>query len=258
MNKQFPFQLTFNAILFCLSVLCLGSCASPKKIQYFQETEGQALESDISYDEPEIQTGDLIFINISATNAEAAIPFNLYESPIIGAAAAAKPQAYLVDTDGVINFPVLGKLNILGLTTKELTKNLEEQLKNYISDPVINIRFANFRVSVLGEVKNPGAIPVLNEHMSIIEAISIAGDLTIYGKRDDVLLIRTENGEKKHINLDLTRSDIINSPYFYVKQNDIIYVTPNKTRVNASSVGPNTSVIFSSISVLLAVIALII
>ncbi|KAB1067848.1 polysaccharide export protein [Tamlana haliotis] len=244
--------------LLIMGSLLLGSCVSTKKIEYFQGLESSDLETQINFSEPKIQAGDLIYINITAANAEAALPFNLYQTPIVGAVASAQPQAYLVDPDGNINIPVLGKIHIAGLSTKALTSKLETELEQYLTNPVINIRFENFRVSVLGEVNNPGAISVLNERMSVIEAITIAGDLTIYGKRDAVLLIRTENGVKQHITLDLTQKDLLESPYFYVKQNDIIYVTPNKTRINSSAVGPNTSVIFSSISVLLAVIALLI
>lgn len=238
-------------------LLLLGSCVSSKKIEYFQDTEDQALDTSVTLVDPQIQIGDLININITATNAEAALPFNLYSTPMVGTTGAREPLPYLVDTDGKINFPVLGKLEIVGLTTKELTKKLEALLVGYISDPVINIRFANFRISVLGEVNRPGAYPILNEHMSVVEAISLAGDLTIYGKRDAILLIRTVNGEKKQVYLDLTKKDILDSPYYYLKQNDIVYVVPNKTKVNASAVGPNTSVIFSSISILLAVVGLL-
>ncbi|WP_067149691.1 polysaccharide biosynthesis/export family protein [Pseudotamlana agarivorans] len=244
--------------LFSLScILLLSACVSSKKIEYFQHNDTQEQQKEVTLEDPQIQIGDLINITITAANNEAAIPFNLYTTPLVGENSRGEPLPYLVDTDGQINFPILGKLEIVGLTTKALTKKLEDLLVGYISDPVINIRFANFRISVLGEVNNPGAYPILNEHMSIIEAISLAGDLTTYGKRESILLIRTVNGEKTQVNLDLTKEDILNSPYFYLRQNDIIYVAPNKTKVNSTRVGPNTSVIFSTISVLFAVIAIL-
>ncbi|WP_282124759.1 polysaccharide biosynthesis/export family protein [Algibacter mikhailovii] len=240
-------------------LLLLSNCASSKKIEYFQEVEGLVISDSISDFAAQIKTGDLLYINVTATNAEAAIPFNLYETPILSNSVAnARPIAYLVDDDGRINFPVLGKLDIAGFTTKQLTKVLEDQLIEYITDPTINIRFANFRVSVLGEVKTPGAYPVSNERLSVIEAISLAGDLTIYGKRESVLLIRIEDGKKEFITLDLTNKKLFDSPYYNLKQNDVIYVPPNKTRVNSSAIGPNTSVIISSISLLIALLAIII
>ncbi len=247
----------FYIFIFSIPLL-FSSCASRKQIQYFQDIDTVGSLNATNPIEPKIQVGDLLYINITATNAEAALPFNLYETPPIGQTiTAAKPMPYLVDAEGRINFPVLGKLQITGLNTKELTQKLELELTEYIKNPVINIRFANFRVSVLGEVNRPGTFPVSNEHMSVIEAISLAGDLTIYGKRESVLLIRTENGKKQYINLNLTKKDLLESPYFYVKQNDIIYVNPNKTRVNAAAVGPNTGVIISSVSILITVLALI-
>jgi len=206
-----------------------------------------------------IQSGDLLFINVSAINPEAAIPFNLYETPIVqNSVGNTKPISYLVDDAGYINFPVLGDLKVDGLTTKKLVKKLETDLAEYISKPTINIRFANFRVSVLGEVARPGTFQVTNERISIIEAIALAGDLTIYGQRTNVLLVRIENGEKVFIPIDLTSKALFNSPYYNLKQNDIVYISPNKTRVNASTIGPNTSVIISSASLLITLLALII
>lgn len=240
-------------------LLLLNGCASSKKIQYFQDIKGVVLKDSMTTFGAKIQTGDMLFINVSATNAEAALPFNLYDTPILqNSTSNAEPIAYLVDEDGRINFPVLGKLGVAGLTTKQLTKKLEDNLVEYINSPIINIRFANFRVSVLGEVQSPGSFQVLNERISVIEAIGLAGDLTIYGQRKNVLLIRIENGTKEFITLDLTNKRLFDSPYYNLKQNDIIYITPNKTKINASAVGPNTGIIISSASLLIAILAIII
>ena len=240
-------------------LILLSSCASSKKIEYFQDIEGIKLQDTITNLEATFQVGDLLYINVSATNAEAAIPFNLYETPIIkNAIASAKPVAYLVNADGDINFPVLGKIQVEGLTTKQLTSKIEDILVGYINNPIINIRYANFKVSVLGEVNNPGSFPVLNERLTVIEALGLAGDLTIYGKRESVLLIRVEDGKKEFITLDLTNKKLFDSPYYNLKQNDVVYVMPNKTKVNASAVGPNTGVIISSVSVLIALLTVII
>lgn len=245
-------------IIAIITLFLLNSCASSKDIQYFQNVENEVLIDSTSTFSAKIQSGDLLYINVTTINAEAALPFNLYESPMLqNSNSIGKPLPYLVDDDGNINFPVLGKLKIVGLTTKELTNKLEMDLEEYITNPTINIRFDNFRVSVLGEVVKPGAYQVLNERISVIEAIGLAGDLTIYGQRDNVLLVRIENGEKIFTTLDLTNKNIFNSPYYNLKQNDIIYVSPNKTKVNSSAVGPNTSVIISSASLLITVLALI-
>ncbi|WP_282148879.1 polysaccharide biosynthesis/export family protein [Algibacter lectus] len=250
-----------HQVLFCISLtlLLLNSCASSKDIQYFQNVEDGVLKDSTSSFSAKIQSGDLLYINVTTINAEAALPFNLYESPMLqNSNSIGKPLPYLVDDDGNINFPVLGKLKIVNLTTKQLIEKLEIDLLEYITNPTINIRFANFRVSVLGEVTKPGSYQVLNERISVIEAIGLAGDLTIYGQRNNVLLVRIENGEKTFTTLDLTNKDIFSSPYYNLKQNDIIYISPNKTKVNSSAVGPNTSVIISSASLLITVLALII
>lgn len=250
-------RLIIPLVMFSV-ILLLNSCASPKKIVYFQDVEGVELKDSLLTFEPNIQIGDLLFINVSATDGEAALPFNLYTTPNVGTVSNAEPLNYLVNSDGAINFPVLGALEVSGLTTKQLTEKLEDVLEEYINKPVINVRITNFKVSVLGEITKPGTFEVLNERISVIEALALAGDLTIYGQRESVLLIREVDGKKEFVTIDLTNKKLFDSPYYFLKQNDVIYITPNKTRVNGSRVGPNTSVIFSSISVLMAVIALII
>lgn len=250
-----------NQLVVVISIIHLfSSCASSEKIVYFQETEGLTINDEILNYEPKIQAGDLLFINVSATEPEVAIPFNLYETPIIGNyISTAKPITYLVNTDGEINFPILGKISVKGQTTKALTAHFENLLSDYINDAVINIRLTNFKVSVIGEVNRPGAFTVNNERISIIEALSLAGDLTIYGNRKSVMLIREYEGKKEFITLDLTNKELFNAPhYYYLKQNDVVYVSPNKTRVNSSKVGPNTGVVISSVSVVIALLAIFI
>lgn len=238
-------------------ILNMVSCASPAKIVYFQDIEGNEVNETILNFEPTIQTGDLLLINVSAIDGEAAIPFNLYETPMIGnSVSSAKPLTYLVDADGAIQFPVIGKLIVKDSTTKELTEKLSAILETYIKDPIINIRITNFKVTVLGQVNSPGSYPVQNERISIIEAIGLAGDLEIHGKRKNVMLIREQQGKRVFVAIDLTNKALFNSPYYYLAQNDVIYVEPNKTQINASAVGPNIGIIFSSISLLLSVITI--
>ncbi len=239
-----------------LLMVSLGSCVSKKEMLYLQDAEGiNALEAIVKI-EPKIQQSDILSINVAAIDAEAAIPFNLFEAG--NTTSAPKPITYLVNSDGEINFPVLGKIKVEGYTTKEITNNLTTSLTSYIQKPIVNIRLTNFKVTVLGEVKSPGIYPVPNERISILEAIGMAGDLTIQGKRKTVVLIREQNGKRTFIDIDLTSKEILNSPYFYLAQNDVLIVEPNKSKINSSAVGANTGIILSSISFLISIVAIII
>lgn len=245
-------------VLIGLLGMLLANCASPKKIVYFQEMEGVQMNDTLVNFEPALQVGDILAINVSAVDAEAAIPFNLYETPMIGNMnSSAKPITYLVNADGEINFPVLGKFKVAGLTTKEANEKLTNTLSEYIKNPIVNMRLTNFKVTVMGEVQHPGSYTVPNERISILDAIGLASDLTIHGKRKTVLLIREQNGKRMFVNIDLTNKQLFSSPYFYLSQNDVIYVEPNKTKVNSSAVGANTAVIVSSISIVISLIAIL-
>jgi polysaccharide export outer membrane protein len=237
-------------------MVSLGSCVSKKEMVYLQDTEGiTALEAIVKV-EPKIQQNDILSINVSALDAEAALPFNLFEAG--NTTSLPKPITYLVNSDGDINFPVLGKIKVEGFTTKEITSYLTEALAVYIKNPIVNIRLTNFKVTVLGEVKSPGTYPVPNERISILEAIGLAGDLTIQGKRKTVVLIREQNGKRTFVDIDLTSREILNSPYFYLAQNDVLIVEPNKSKINSSAVGANTGIILTSISFLISIVAILI
>ena len=236
-------------------MVSLGSCVSKKEMLYLRKAEGLKAVEEIVRVEPKIQQNDLLAINVSASDAEAALPFNLFEAG--NATSIAKPMTYLVNSDGEINFPVLGKIKVEGYTTKEINGRLTEALMPYIQKPIVNIRLTNFKVTVLGEVKSPGTYPVTNERISILEAIGMAGDLTIQGKRQKVVLVREQEGKRTFVDIDLTDREMVNSPYFYLAQNDVLIVEPNKTKINSSAVGPNIGVIFASISTLISIIVLI-
>lgn len=237
-------------------MVSLGSCVSKKEVLYLQDVEGVRALEEIVKVEPKIQQDDLLSINVSAMDSEAALPFNLFEAG--NTISVPKPIIYLVNSDGDINFPVLGKIKVEGLTTKEITNQLTEALAVYIKNPIVNIRLTNFKITVLGEVKSPGTYPVLNERISILEAIGMAGDLTIQGKRKTVVLVREQNGKRTFVDIDLTSREILNSPYFYLAQNDVLIVEPNKSKINSSAVGANTGIILSSISFLISIVAIII
>ena len=158
----------------------------------------------------------------------------------------------------MIDFPVLGKLKVGGLTRSEVLQLFKDKISKYIKNPIINLRIMNFKVSVQGEVTLPGTYNVASERITLIEAISMAKDLTIYGKRDNILVIREVNGVKSFNRVDITKADFINSPFYYLAQNDVVYVEPNKTKINGAAVGANTGVLISITSLLITVITLII
>ncbi|MBE0424356.1 MAG: polysaccharide biosynthesis/export family protein [Lutibacter sp.] len=236
-------------------MVSLGSCVAKKDMLYLQDAEGIKALEEIVKVEPKIQQNDLLAINVSALDAEAALPFNLFEAG--NTASIPKPITYLVNSDGEINFPVLGKIKAEGFTTKEITNRLTEALTPYIKNPIVNIRLTNFKITVLGEVKSPGVYPVPNERVSILEAIGMAGDLTIQGKRKSVTLMREQNGKRTFVEIDLTNKEMLNSPYFYLAQNDVLIVEPNKSKINSSAVGANTGIILSTISFLISILAIV-
>ena len=168
-------------------------------------------------------------------------------------------QSYLIDNLGFIEYPILGKIKVAGLTKSELINYLKQQFKPYLkSDPIININILNYRISVTGEVARPGTFIVSSERISLPETLALAGDLTIFGKRSNIIVLRDINGVKTINKIDITKTDFINSEFYYLTQNDVIYVEPNKTRVNASAIGPNASIIISGLSLLITVVALLI
>lgn len=261
MKMNLSFFIKINCFLLLL-FLCF-SCASRKNVVYYQNIDSiESLQNSNSY-EIKIQPDDLLMIIVSAEDPEIAIPFNLSTISVSNSSkldivtGQQTIQSYLVDRNGNIEFPVLGKLKIGGLTRTEALKLLQDKISVYIKSPIVNLRIMNFKVSLQGEVNLPGTYSINSERITLIEALSMAKDLTIYGRRDNVLVIREINGVKSYNRVNITKSDFINSPFYYLTQNDVIYVEPNKTRVNSSAVGPNTSVIISAISILVSLSVLI-
>jgi polysaccharide export outer membrane protein len=213
--------------------------------------------------EPKLQPDDMLMIIVSAENPEAALPYNqslvsVIQNVQIATYAQPAPtiQPYLIDKDGNVDFPLLGKLKIGGLTRIEAINKIKSLLENHIKDPMVNIRILNFKVSVIGEVNRPGSFSIQSERITLLEALSLAGDLTIYGNRNSILIIRDKEGTKTIAKVDVTNRDFINSEYYYLSQNDQIYVEPNKTKVNSSIIGPNISVGISLVSLLITIMAL--
>ena len=258
-------SLLKKTILF-LFVLLAFSCKPRKELVYYQNIDALKSSEQLNSYEIKIQPDDLLMIIVSADDPETAIPFNLStisvpsvtNNNVMNARGEESMQSYLVDASGTIDFPVLGKLKVGGLSRSELMKLLETKISSYIKNPIINIRLTNFKVSVQGEVTVPGTYSINSDRVTLIEAISMAKDLTIYGKRDNILVIREVNGLKSYTRVDITKADFINSPFYYLAQNDVVYVEPNKTRINGAAVGANTGVIISITSLLITVITLIV
>lgn len=255
LKKSIPFFL----------VLFVFSCKPAKELVYYQNIDGLAASEKKNSYEIKIQPDDMLMIIVSAEDPESALPFNLTAASIPTTSGSntflrgqESLQTYLVDAAGTIDFPVLGKLQVGGLSRSELMQQLESKISKYIKNPIINIRLTNFKVSVQGEVTNPGTFSVNSDRVTLIEAISMAKDLTIYGKRDNILIIREVNGVKSYNRVDLTKADFINSPFYYLAQNDVVYVEPNKVRINGAAVGSNTGVIISVTSLVITLITLIV
>ncbi|AWG25376.1 polysaccharide biosynthesis/export family protein [Flavobacterium kingsejongi] len=242
-----------------LFVLILNSCTSKKNVVYYQDIDKLA-PNDSNTFEQKIQPDDLLMIVVMGENPEVVAPFNLPNFTLQSVTEMENVQprinTYLVDIKGKIQFPVLGEIELGGLTITEAIKKMNTILSGYIVKPSVNFRRLNFKVTVSGEVTQPKTHTITTDRVTLIEALSMSGDLTIYGRRDNILVIREENGKKMHARIDMTKSDFINSPFYYLSQNDVVYVEPNKTRVNSAGVGPNTSIIISAISLLVTVIAL--
>lgn len=254
------FVITIFGILFF-------SCASREKIAYYQDIKNLS-SSEITNYNPTLKEDDLLLILVSSPIPETAKDFNLTTYALTGSRgddfntdnSQGQPryQTYLIDNKGNIQFPVIGTIKLGGLTREEAMNTMTAALKKYITDPIINLRILNYKITVQGEVARPGVFDVATERITLPEAISRAGDMTIYGKRDNVLVIREIDGKKTYNFVDMTKTDFISSPFYYLSQNDLVVVEPNKTRMNASVVGPNISVIISSLSLLITVVALLV
>lgn len=251
-----------------LVILLLVSCAAPEQVLYFQDLN-QGLQQDVTQSyEIKIRKDDLLGITVSARNPELAIPFNLPATAYTMEAKSSSAGAqlgYQVDVDGFISFPQLGKIHVEGMTRKELATWITNQLEQLklLQDPVVTVTFQNFKVSVLGEVKTPKVINVKTDRITVLEALAEAGDLNIQAKRDRVAVIREADGKRVVHYLDLRSSDLLQSPYYYLQQNDVVYVEPNNAKTiqarstQVTSVGTWVSVFSSIMSVTTLIVTLL-
>ena len=237
MNKLF---LTLSSVIVLISAT---SCTSQKKLTYFRNVTAEtaaAINSDFkTAHEPTIVVGDMLVITVTGMDPEAVAPFNMpvisysnpgsdqiYQTPSL--------QSYLVDTKGEIDFPILGKIKIAGLKKSDAIQIIGEKLQPFLKNAIVSIKFLNYKVTVMGEVIRPGQYTINNERVTILDAIGMAGDLTPYGKRNTVLVTREINGKLEFARINLNSDEVFTSPYYYLQQNDIIYVEPNSVRAISS------------------------
>jgi len=257
-----------------LLTLLLASCGSTEKIPYLVKAERlqlYELEQYAKIYEAKIMAKDVLTISVNTTVPEAAAPFNLGSNAGSGVGLTggsymsiqgATLQTYIVDKEGYIEYPIVGKVKLMGLTRIEAQEFIKNQIHPaYITEvPVINVRFKNYKVSVLGEVARPGQFVLDNEQCTILDALAMAGDMTIYGKRDNVMLIREDNNGRKSITrINLQNPRLMLDPeVYYLQQNDVIYVEPNKTKAKAASIGTGETYAISIISTLLSITTLLV
>lgn len=226
-----------KCIYLLVIVLSLTSCTNLKKATYFNNIPSSQFKSNLENLEPVLSENDLLSISVSSLNPGATEVFNPVNSSERARNNEKLAPEYLIDEDGYIRFPFLGKIKAAGKTKQGLREEITDELikRELLVEPIVNIRYLNFKVSVMGEVGNPSVIIIPSEKVSLLEALSLAGDLTIYAQRNNVLLIREENGVKKLTRIDLTSDDIFTSPNYFLKPNDVIYVQPNKSKVASTS-----------------------
>ena len=259
-----------SLIILLLLPLLLAGCQSYKKVPYLQDAlqevaAGDTGTADMPLYDARIMPKDLLTIVVSCPEEpELAIPFNLtvtspmekgnsylVNQPVL--------QQYLVDNEGNIDFPIIGNIHVGGLTKSEAEQLIKTKLQPQFRElPIVTVRMFNYKISVIGEVSRPGTFTISNEKVNLLEALAMAGDMTVYGLRDNVRLIREDSsGKQQIITLDLNKAETILSPYYWLQQNDIIYVTPNKAKARNSDIGNSTSLWFSATSILVSLASLL-
>jgi len=245
----------FLSLLF---VVC--SCKVPTNVVYFQESENLEEIPNENTFTPVFKVDDIISILVSSSDMAASRPFNKMQGASLdlseggSASEGGSEPTYLIDEDGNIDFPILGKLKVAGLTRTEVKELIKEQLKIYINDPVVSIRLKNFKITLMGEVRAPGAYTIPNERITIIEALGLGQDLTIKGNRENILVIRENEGKNTYHRVDLTSKNIFESPVYYLAQNDVLYVEPNVSKIRESQTKNDTlGIIISVVGVLISV-----
>jgi len=251
-----------NFIRLIAFLVLLASCASKDDVVYFNGINSSDNSVGLDSYSPTYHIDDELVIVVNAIDNEAAKPFNQtaisFTNDLLYARGQERIQTYIIDSEGNIDFPVLGKIKLAGLNRAQGTQFIIDKLKDYIKDPIVNIRTVNYKITVLGEVNRPGTYTATNERITLIEALGMAGDLTIYGERENVLVIQDYDGKKTYTRVNLKSDDLFESPVYYLSQNDVVYVEPNNTRAKASSIGAGTAVLISSLGLLISVATLVV
>jgi polysaccharide export outer membrane protein len=247
-----------NVYSILISLVIFTSCITRKDIVYFQD--GKEIESEIKNYSPKIKSDDFLSILVFNGDEVNNQQFNL---PVITASQATSRgyftgtpsnNGYLVDSKGFIDLPIIGEIRASDLTKEELTLALKLKYAEYITNPKVTIQIQNFKITVLGDVKNPGTIQVPNERITVLEAIGVAGDLNLTAVRKNIVVIRDENGIKKEFRIDLTSKDFFNSPVYYLNQNDVVYVEPNKAKINSANFSSAAGLFISVSSLIITTI----
>jgi polysaccharide export outer membrane protein len=241
-------------------IITISSCASKKNFVYFQDHNINQLQTKF---ELKLSQGDLLNIQVFGCDEESIKIFNIpipttqtgNRGYFVGASV---PQGYLIDNKGQIDFPVIGKIKLEGITLENAIEIIKSKLNVYLKEPKVNIQIQNFKVTILGDVKNPGTIQVPNERITLLEAIGIAGDLNITALRKNIIVLRDEGTIKKEYRIDLTNKEFINSPVYYLKQNDVIYIEANQVKINSSKVSGSSSIIVAIASLIITTINILI
>jgi polysaccharide export outer membrane protein len=261
------YALHYPVYLFCLSLaVCLSSCGTTKKVPYFQnvvDSEVSRLPVTAVFHEPTIQPDDILSISIFTIDPSTSMVVNQLGTQALGGvvsvAGSTNPSAngFLVDRNGEIQLSVIGKVKLLGLTTFQARDLIQGKALSSYNSPNVQVRYSNFKVTILGEVSRPATYTVPNERVTILDALGLAGDLTIYGRRENVLLIRDSGGEKQFARLNLNSKDLFNSHYFYLRQNDVIYVEPNKGKAASLNVArtQTITIIGTALTVLITLVS---
>ncbi|ANH61073.1 sugar transporter [Dokdonia donghaensis DSW-1] len=251
------FLSRITALFLFLSLLCT-SCISKKEVLYFQDIEALNNQSDNTNYNTIIRPDDLLSITVSSQDPESVAIFN----PMAGASNALRTTnerlgTYLVDSNGNIEFPFIGTLQIANKTRVEAIALLKGEVNKYAKEAVVDIRILNFSISVLGEVQRAGTFTIPNERITVLEALGLAGDMTIFGERKTVKIIREENGVKSYGELDFTSIDVVNSPFYYLQQNDVVIVSPNKAQVQSGAFNRNSTIFISIAGIIISVLTIL-
>lgn len=255
MNKSLPIK---SLLLTIATLSILNSCVSKRKVSYFQDlprSEFASLDTTAIFRDPVIQTDDILSIAILTIDpTTSAVANQTSTSMTVGGSSTAGKQeveGFIVDKNGEIELALIGKIKISGLTTFQARELIRKKAMENFKNPVVNVRFANFKISVLGEVTRPATYTLPNEKVSVLDVLSLAGDLTLYGRRENVLVIREVDGQKQFARLNLNSAEIFSNPYYYLRQNDIVYVEPDKAKASALNAPTRNTVgiILSAITV---------